>query len=124
MTDIDRQIAEKVMGWVEPALVLDQKNPDGLMIPPHAKTKHFRSAIAIYPYSTNIQHDYEVLKHCRDTWDDDKLFRLAMELDDLWDKRWIESGFEDRELYADAMPLLYQVGDYSLAALSAIKEKV
>ena len=62
-------------------------------------------------YSTDPSADYEVLRRVRETWDKHAKWSFREALWRIW---------TDREDIAHTAVLLYQPGDYSIAALKAL----
>lgn len=102
--NIDREIAEKVMGW-------PRRSNDYAEWWLTSSGGRFDED---WNPSTNIQHDYEVLKHVRENWDKDMDEKFASHLFNNCNKRVPARGVGYNVF------LYYEPGDYSKAALAAI----
>ena len=111
--EIDALVAEKVMGWsaieeVSPALPFIGQPPErdepGFYVP---------------AFTTDPRSDYDVLCKVREKWEGQQQGDFALAVYTIWHSRQATS------LMAFAWPaLLYEPGDYSIAALKALGVEV
>jgi hypothetical protein len=70
----------------------------------------------VYPYTTDAGCDYEVLKHVREHWSENKHDEFTAALGAIWVER--------RKAVRTNFAMCYEPGDYSKAALKALGEEI
>jgi hypothetical protein len=118
--ELDRLVAEKVMGWR-----LYKSHPEQSY---WASTPEHYALAAVdlswtwdgrnhepasyWQPTTNVANDYEVLVHVRENWDADQQDKFVSELTQIWYERCVIAKRRHIELH-------YEVGDYCKAAFHA-----
>ena len=130
--ELDAEVAEKVMGWKKgdkwQTPVMDLRGDERRSLDHLRRRNWYRPDgaksffDAIPHYTTDPSADYEVLKHVRDNWRGDLWTLFRQELASILIAR--EQAAEDEtESIITNCAVLYKPGDYSRAALEALRVK-
>jgi hypothetical protein len=112
--ELDAKVAEKVFGA---STMTDDSWPFQESYPnPDYNGQIFWRLLR--KYTSDAAADYEVLKHVREKWEDDLTYSFHESLFGLWRKRSKNAG------WSEMTPLVYEPGDYSIAALKALGEDI
>ena len=111
--ELDAEVARKVMGWEvhfrNTAFWVDAADANKLC-------DRVLASVGDWRPSTDPAADYEVLKHVREQWDAEPQAEFKAALEDIWQPRSRSRGG-----LIHFYILAYAVGDYSRAALAALR---